>query len=118
MYNYEINTSSYSLPPIHQDMLLNYFLLFRKFTKKERLITETFLNFREKELKAEWFTTFQNMFSLEYLISTRRKKTMVRTWSVGTEVLWRCDMRILKCREAAEPCRQAETGFVSTAGSN
>lgn len=58
MYNYEVNTSSYSLPPIRQEMLLNCFLLFRKFTKKERLITETFLNFCEEELKAEWFTTF------------------------------------------------------------
>lgn len=45
MCNYEVNTSSHSLTPNHLEMLLNYFLLFRKFTKKERLITETFFEY-------------------------------------------------------------------------
>ena len=51
------------ISPQPNEMLLNLFLLFKKFTKKERLGKETLLNFDKEELKAGWISTFQNVFS-------------------------------------------------------
>lgn len=38
--------------------------------------------------------------------------------SVRTKLICSHDMRFLKCREAADPHKQAETGFVSIVESN